>query len=1028
MRGRLRSLPVLCVLILVSSTLPSSWAFIRDARAASARWLSRQASAPPIQFEFRFDGGSPDMHQAVQAAGGIWSNHLLSSVPVRVDVKFTALGAVLSAPGFAPPASAITSVYYPLNNQLETFVVGADGAVYVIWKAQNDVWNAPVPLTAAGFAPPGSPMSAVYYPLNEQLEVFVVDNAGAVNVLWKAQNGTWNAPVPLTAAGFAPLGAPLAAVYYPLNEQLEVFVVDNNGAINVLWKAQNGTWNAPVALTAPGLAPSGASLSGVYYPLNEQLEVFVADVNGAVEVLWKAQNGAWNPPAVLTGPGFAPAGAALTSAYYPLNEQLEVFFIDNAGAVDVLWKAQNGAWNSPVAISAAGLTTPGSQLRAAYYPPNEQLEVLFMGSDGAWYVTWKAQNGAWNVPVGLSTPAVAPAGAPVSVTFYPLNNQLEAFVIGVNGDVNLAWKVDNGSWSAPAAKLASASGGPLAIGSDGMSPAPLQEALQGENLNEDKADITMEINTNVPWYTGLDAAVPRDRFDLVSTVLHELGHGLGFAASTCRGGDPACDATAMTDASYRRNGRETLPFTSFIEDASGTRIDTYDLSMPNMAANLLAALTSGQLFWGGPGGIAAAGGQRPQLFASANWSPGSSVSHLDEATYPYNDLNALMTPQLGFGESNQQPGGITLGIFADLGWQIRTYPPLMPAMSTWSVYQPLNEQLEVLTVDGSGALTVRWKANNELWNAPVGLTGPGLAPANAPVATAFYPLNNQLEAFLVGNDGAVYLIWKAQNDVWNSPVPLTAAGFAPPGAPLAALYYPLNEQLEVFVVDNTGAINVLWKAQNGTWNVPVALTGPGLAPSGASLSGVYYPLNEQLEVFVVDNTGAINVLWKAQNGTWNAPVALTVGGLLPPGGGLTSVYYPPNEQLEVHFIDNAGAVEVLWKAQNGTWNTPVGLGPAGQAPPGAAIASVYYPLNEQLETFFIDGAGALNVLWKVHNGTWAQPVAITPASFAAPGGSVAATYYWLGTQLEVFASDAAGGVQLMWKALNSTWRGPFFIG
>jgi hypothetical protein len=126
MRGRLCSLPVLCALILVSWTFPSS-------RAAA------QASDPPIQFEFRFDGGSPDMHQAVQAAGGIWSSHLLSSVPVRVDVKFTALGAVLSAPGFAQPASAIASVYYPLNNQLETFVVGADGAVYVIWKAQKGV-------------------------------------------------------------------------------------------------------------------------------------------------------------------------------------------------------------------------------------------------------------------------------------------------------------------------------------------------------------------------------------------------------------------------------------------------------------------------------------------------------------------------------------------------------------------------------------------------------------------------------------------------------------------------------------------------------------------------------------------------------------------------------------------------------------------------------------------------------------------------------------------------------------------------
>ena len=449
MRGRLRSLPVLCVLILVSSTLPSSWAFIRDARAASARWLSRQASAPPIQFEFRFDGGSPDMHQAVQAAGGIWSNHLLSSVPVRVDVKFTALGAVLSAPGFAPPASAITSVYYPLNNQLETFVVGADGAVYVIWKAQNDVWNAPVPLTAAGFAPPGSPMSAVYYPLNEQLEVFVVDNAGAVNVLWKAQNGTWNAPVPLTAAGFAPPGAPLAALYYPINEQLEVFAVDNTGAINVLWKVQNGTWNAPVALTGPGLAPAGASLSGVYYPLNEQLEVFVVDNTGAINVLWKAQNGTWNAPVALTVGGLLPPGGGLTSVYYPPNEQLEVHFIDNAGAVEVLWKAQNGTWNTPVGLGPAGQAPPGAAIASVYYPLNEQLETFFIDGAGALNVLWKVHNGTWAQPVAITPASFAEPGGPVAATYYWLGTQLEVFASDATGGVQLMWKALNSTWRGP---------------------------------------------------------------------------------------------------------------------------------------------------------------------------------------------------------------------------------------------------------------------------------------------------------------------------------------------------------------------------------------------------------------------------------------------------------------------------------------------------------------------------------------------------------------------------------------------------
>src|SRR3954454_11146977 len=43
---------------------------------------------------------------------------------------------------------------------------------------------------------------------------------------------------------------------------------------------------------------------------------------------------------------------------------------------------------------------------------------------------------------------------------------------------------------------------------------------------------------------------------------------------------------------------------------------------------------------------------------------------------------------------------------------------------------------------------------------------------------------------------------------------------APSGAPLAAVYQPLNEHLEVFVIDATGALNVIWKEHNNNWNPP----------------------------------------------------------------------------------------------------------------------------------------------------------------------------------------------------------------
>ena len=86
-------------------------------------------------------------------------------------------------------------------------------------------------------------VAAVYYPPNNQLEVFFVDTQGALTLVWKAQNGAWNRPFRLTAAGFTAPGAPVASVFYPLNNQLEIFVVDAHGSLTLFWKAQNGAWN-----------------------------------------------------------------------------------------------------------------------------------------------------------------------------------------------------------------------------------------------------------------------------------------------------------------------------------------------------------------------------------------------------------------------------------------------------------------------------------------------------------------------------------------------------------------------------------------------------------------------------------------------------------------------------------------------------------------------------------------------------------------------------------------------------------------
>jgi hypothetical protein len=344
-------------------------------------------------------------------------------------------------------ATSTSGVYYPPNNQLEVFYVDANGALCLVWKAQNGAWNPPFKLTADGFAAPRAPVAAVYYPPNDQLEVFVVNVDGALNVVYKAQNGAWNPPFALTQGQFARQITPLVAVYYPPNDQLEVLLFDNKGIFSVVYKAQNGAWNPPVGLTAADEALVGTPVSAVYYPPNDQLEAFFVDSTGAFNVIWKAHNRLWNQPVALTRAGYALQRSPLSAVYYPLNDQLEVFLIDGNGALSLMWKANNGAWNDPYSITPSAWATPGKPVIAVYYPLNNQLEALVADTRGSLSVAWKVNNGPWNRPVGITLPGFLGDGTTWAGVHYPLDDHLEVFTANPLDVVFVDWKVNNGPWA-----------------------------------------------------------------------------------------------------------------------------------------------------------------------------------------------------------------------------------------------------------------------------------------------------------------------------------------------------------------------------------------------------------------------------------------------------------------------------------------------------------------------------------------------------------------------------------------------------
>ena len=248
---------------------------------------------------------------------------------------------------------------YP-PTRLELFAVDDDGAIKAAWKSDNSAWNPPVAVSPTSTAPAGAPLAGAYYPLAGSLEVFHVMRRSAW-VSWKAPHfgDVWQGPHPIGGDLAAPDQAHAVAVSYPTAETLEVFVVGDDGGIRGLWKAPHvdHVWQAPFLLAdAANLAPPGAPLAAVHHPPGDTLEVFVACHDGRIRGMWKAPHvhHAWQAPFALVDADLAPAGAPLDVVYYPPGQNLELFFVDRSGALTLAWKHANEAWKGPIRLSESG--------------------------------------------------------------------------------------------------------------------------------------------------------------------------------------------------------------------------------------------------------------------------------------------------------------------------------------------------------------------------------------------------------------------------------------------------------------------------------------------------------------------------------------------------------------------------------------------------------------------------------------------------------------------------------------------------
>jgi hypothetical protein len=338
-------------------------------------------------------------------------------------------------------------------------------------------------------------------------------------------------------------------------------------------------------------------------------------------------------------------------------------------------------------------------------------------------------------------------------------------------------------------------------------------------------------------------------------------------------------------------------------------------------------------------------------------------------------------------------------------------------------------QLDLFIVGNDGHVYTSWWTAGSEWSGisdnwrDIG----GVFPVGSRVA-AVVRNPNQLDLFITGGDGHVYTSWwtsgsdwSGLNDRWRD-----IGGVFPAGAPLAVVSRNPN-QLDVFVVGNQGDVYTSWWTAGSDWsglNDRWRDIG-GVFPAGAPLAAVARNSNE-LDVFVVGNQGDVYTSWWIAGSDWSGLNNRwrDIGGVFPAGAPLAAVARNPN-QLDVFVVGNQGDVYTSrstgdsdWSGLNNHWRDIGGVFPA-RAPVTAVSRN-----PDQLDLFVTGSDGKVYTSWWSSgsdwsglNNHWKNIGGTFPGG--APIGSVARNR----KQLDVFITGHDGRVYTSWWTSGSDWSG-----
>jgi hypothetical protein len=204
-------------------------------------------------------------------------------------------------------------------------------------------------------------------------------------------------------------------------------------------------------------------------------------------------------------------------------------------------------------------------------------------------------------------------------------------------------------------------------------PQALANAIAGTDLDPTTADIETQFNSalggasclaGTTFYLGLDGQPAPGQIDMLTVVLHELSHGLGF----------------LTFTDFSTGAKLAGLDDAFLLDARQLGATPTALSAMTDQQRVAAALSDPNLFWAGANVSAAAStltaglvSGQVRLYGPPTLAPGSSVSHYSTALTP----NQLMEP-IYTGPTRDL--ALTRDLLLDVGWSAAVGPTTVPAL------------------------------------------------------------------------------------------------------------------------------------------------------------------------------------------------------------------------------------------------------------------------------------------------------------------------------------------------------------